>query len=87
MANKIDEIHDEAFENLDALTDLWVAYYYFILYLEGLFSNVWIYLFRNLGENTFSKFPTKGLQNIVHLKTHNNPNLVEFPGKVYQSDE
>ena len=35
--------------------------------------------YSNLGENNFPKFPTKGLENVVDLKTHNNPNLVDFP--------
>jgi leucine-rich repeat-containing G protein-coupled receptor 6 len=30
--------------------------------------------------NTFARFPSKGLQNVLHIKTHNNPNLKEFPG-------
>ena len=30
--------------------------------------------------NTFSKFPSMGLKNVIHIKTHNNPNLKEFPG-------
>ena len=34
---------------------------------------------RNLGENNFPKFPTKGLKNVVDLKSHNNPALVDFP--------
>jgi len=34
----------------------------------------------NLGINVFSKFPSKGLKNVIHIKTHNNPNLKEFPG-------
>ena len=33
----------------------------------------------NLGVNKFSKFPTKGLKNLLDIKTHNNPNLVDFP--------
>jgi leucine-rich repeat-containing G protein-coupled receptor 6 len=39
-----------------------------------------IEIFSNLGMNTFSKFPSKGLKNVIHIKTHNNPNLKEFPG-------
>ena len=33
----------------------------------------------NLGSNKFNKFPTKGLKNLIDIKTHNNPNLVDFP--------
>ena len=33
----------------------------------------------NLGVNKFSKFPTKGLKNLIDIKTHNNPKLVDFP--------
>ena len=29
----------------------------------------------NLGVNKFSKFPTKGLKNLLDIKTHNNPNF------------
>jgi hypothetical protein len=29
--------------------------------------------------NKFSKFPTKGLRNLIEIKTHNNPELVDFP--------
>ena len=36
--------------------------------------------FRNLGNNLFSVLPSQGLQEIVELKTFNNPNLREFPG-------
>ncbi|TRY73241.1 hypothetical protein TCAL_02569 [Tigriopus californicus] len=34
----------------------------------------------NLGVNEFDKFPTEGLKNVLHLKTHNIPNLQDFPG-------
>jgi leucine-rich repeat-containing G protein-coupled receptor 6 len=37
-------------------------------------------LFSNLGANSFSHLPSKGLRNVVHMKTHNNPRLVDFPG-------
>jgi leucine-rich repeat-containing G protein-coupled receptor 6 len=30
--------------------------------------------------NQFSRFPSKGLTNVIHIKTHNNPNLKEFQG-------
>lgn len=33
----------------------------------------------NLGVNNFPKFPTKGLKNLIEIKTHNNPALTEFP--------
>jgi leucine-rich repeat-containing G protein-coupled receptor 6 len=39
-----------------------------------------LFTFRNLGNNFFSKLPSIGLDGIVHLKTFNNPNLREFPG-------
>lgn len=34
----------------------------------------------NLGVNLFSEFPSKGLENVLHVKTHNNPSLKDFPG-------
>ena len=36
--------------------------------------------FRNLGVNQFPDFPSRGLDNVLHLKAHNNPNLKDFPG-------
>ena len=47
---------------------------YFYSPLSLIYSN-----YSNLGENNFPKFPTKGLSNIVDLKTHNNPALIDFP--------
>ena len=37
-------------------------------------------LHSNLGANRFPSFPSKGLSNVLHLKVHNNPLLVDFPG-------
>lgn len=34
---------------------------------------------RNLGHNHFPAFPPVGLENVLHIKVHNNPNLREFP--------
>src|SRR5258705_12126778 len=34
---------------------------------------------RNVGFNFFPELPTGGLENLVQLKTFNNPNLREFP--------
>ena len=36
-------------------------------------------LSRNLGHNSFPVFPSIGLENALHIKVHNNPNLREFP--------
>ena len=33
----------------------------------------------NLGVNQFSEFPSGGLENLVHIKVHNNPSLQDFP--------
>ncbi|XP_046655877.1 leucine-rich repeat-containing G-protein coupled receptor 5-like isoform X1 [Daphnia pulicaria] len=33
----------------------------------------------NLGHNGFPVFPSVGLENALHIKVHNNPNLREFP--------
>ena len=33
----------------------------------------------NVGVNDFSEFPSQGLQSLVHIKAHNNPNLQDFP--------
>ena len=33
----------------------------------------------NLGHNGFPIFPSVGLENALHIKVHNNPNLREFP--------
>lgn len=33
----------------------------------------------NLGNNVFPTLPTRGLTNLLHLKTFNNPELREFP--------
>ena len=33
--------------------------------------------------NLFPRFPTSGLRSLVHVKTHNNPNLVDFPGSAH----
>jgi hypothetical protein len=41
--------------------------------------NLFYRLCRNLGVNKFSKFPTKGLRNLIEIKTHNNPELIDFP--------
>lgn len=35
--------------------------------------------FRNLGNNVFPELPYKGLNNLLHIKTFNNPNLKVFP--------
>lgn len=36
--------------------------------------------FRNLHDNLFPTLPPAGLDRLLDLKTHNNPNLKEFPG-------
>ena len=33
----------------------------------------------NVGVNDFADFPTEGLQSLIHIKAHNNPNLQDFP--------
>lgn len=33
---------------------------------------------RNVGNNVFSSLPAAGLQRLLHLKAHNNPNLRHF---------
>uniref|UniRef100_A0A1I8PLD6 G-protein coupled receptors family 1 profile domain-containing protein n=1 Tax=Stomoxys calcitrans TaxID=35570 RepID=A0A1I8PLD6_STOCA len=33
----------------------------------------------NLGNNIFPELPSNGLQRLLHLKTHNNPKLRDFP--------
>ena len=38
--------------------------------------------YRNFGHNLFPLFPSVGLENALHVKVHNNPNLREFPGPV-----
>ena len=30
--------------------------------------------------NLFADFPSRGLDSVLHLKAHNNPNLRDFPG-------
>lgn len=35
--------------------------------------------YRNFGHNQFPVFPSIGLENALHIKVHNNPNLREFP--------
>lgn len=40
---------------------------------------IYLFYFRNLGNNVFPHLPVKGLQKLLHLKTFNNPNLKEFP--------
>ncbi len=33
--------------------------------------------------NSFSKFPTRGLRNVLHIKSHNNPQLEDFPSAAH----
>lgn len=40
---------------------------------------IWSVSSRNLGHNGFPVFPSTGLENVLHIKVHNNPNLREFP--------
>jgi leucine-rich repeat-containing G protein-coupled receptor 6 len=40
---------------------------------------IWGLIGRNLGHNGFPVFPSVGLENALHIKVHNNPNLREFP--------
>lgn len=40
---------------------------------------MFIFDFRNLGNNIFPTLPTDGLDRLLHLKTFNNPKLRSFP--------
>lgn len=39
---------------------------------------MWYIVCRNVGNNQFAWLPGSGLQRLLHLKAHNNPNLRRF---------
>lgn len=77
--NRIKLIPEHAFEGLRKLKTLDLSENS----IESIHPDTFLPLIEvqdvNLGHNGFPVFPSTGLENVLHIKVHNNPNLREFP--------
>ncbi|KAK9701125.1 Leucine rich repeat [Popillia japonica] len=77
--NEIEEIPQDSFTGLSKLQVLDLESNRISYIHQDAFSSVPNLQDLNLGNNIFPDLPYKGLKNLLHIKTFNNPNLKVFP--------